>query len=106
MTTLSGWQNQDSTRKPTLVPPVQAAVALLQESFPLFGSFYDLLLHLPVSATHLSFRIGCWSSLTVECVSVLAPHVAWELVQGVTISLGRTVSVPDSHGYVATVPCY
>lgn len=46
-----------------------------------------------------------WSSLTVECVCVLAPRVAWELIQGVTIFLGLTAPVPGSHGPLAAVPC-
>lgn len=44
-------------------------------------------------------------SLTLECICVLAPHVAWELVQGATISLGLRVPVPGSDGHLANVLC-
>lgn len=59
---------------PRLSPQCRLLVALLQESFSLFDSFYDLLPHLPVSATHLSFPIGRWAVL------VTSVRVSWLLL--------------------------
>lgn len=106
VTTFSGWQNQDSICPPILVPPVLAACGSSPGILPRLWFLLWPLTPPPCLSHSFIIYDRPLSSLTVECVSVLAPHVAWELVQGATISLGLTAPVPDSHGYLATVPCY
>lgn len=91
---------------PRLSPPVQAACGSSPGILPPLWFLLWPLTPPPCLSHSFIIYDRPLSSLSDACVSVLAPHVAWELVQGATISLGLTVPGPDSHGHLATVPCY